>query len=1161
MLPTAPINPLTGIAQKISGGLITKRASILAVTILFLFSAYAFPQGGGNADITGTVTDPTGAVIPGAQVIMTNVATQIKSSTTSNASGAYTIPSLPPATYSVTVTASGFKTFSQTVTLLADQIRAIDVHLEIGQTTQQVTVEASPVMVNTVTPVLSQVIEQTRVVSIPLTTRNAADLTLLVPGTITANGHGVQQGNTKQIAVGSTSVAESISVNGTRPDQVSHNLDGADNEDLMSNTNNPFPFPDAVQEFSVQTNDFSAQYGGNAGAVVNVVTKSGTNTWHGDGFEFVRNKVFDARNFFSTPPKGSKDSRDPLKQNQFGGTIGGPIKKDHSFIFFGYQGTRIRTVNNASNAVVPTSAEMSGDFSAVSGQIYDPATGLAIPGNLLSNAGLTVDPVAANLAKLLPISSADVNGNVTYQTPQVQNLNEYVARFDQNVRGTDRLFARMDIDRFSLQAPYDGKDLLTVAAGSTVQSQNYAVGYTWIISPTFVNDVVASVVREASDRGQGGQVPQMTDFGATIFQLPKSEGGIRAFSISNYFSIGNFTDAKFIRNTGDIRDQATWTRGNHTIGFGGDFERDQSNIRNTDLENGSWSFTPDTAHPAGTTTVPAQAVANFVLGHMRSFSQTSGDYSDSRENVVGLYITDKWKFRPRLSFDLGLRWEPQGVMKEIYGRTEQFWPSAYAAGAVSKIIPSAPPGVAFVGDSYNGLNFPSTGEAADLNNWAPRVGFAYDVFGTGKTVVRGGVGVFYSTRLPGLFLNDASISQPFSLRADLTEPSSANSLIPLDNPLASLPGFATGFPQRFTLATMPAGVAFKAPIALFGLEPGRKWVSPTIYDWNLTVEHQLRPDTLLRMSYVGTRGTHLREDVNLNPRAVGVGTDASRPYSATFGNILENRNNGMSNYNALQVDLEKRPGGGSKGILKNITLLANYTYSKAMDIALASNGGITDVGSSVGSGRPFGDPLQGAFETGPSDFDHTHRLIASYVWDLPRFTGSNALTRWTLGGWQWSGIYTVTSGDALTILAGKDQSKTNLGGDRGQFIGSTSQYGATAPAGSRGGCSGTAICVPWLDTSLFIQPAVGTFGNIGKGSFRGPTRWNVDMGLHKTFYPMSSHENVSVQLRGEFFNIFNHTQLNATSSSNTVTVSSGNFGSIRAAYDPRIIQLALKVFF
>ncbi|HXJ06407.1 MAG TPA: TonB-dependent receptor [Candidatus Acidoferrum sp.] len=1149
------------------------------LTVLMLvFVTRLFAQGGGSAAITGTVLDPSGAVVSGAQVTVTQAATSVKRSTTTNASGAFTISSLPPANYSVTIEAPGFKTLKQDITLLADQIRTIDARLELGQASQEVTVEAAAVMVNTVTPVLSQVIEQTRVVSIPLTTRNAADLTLLVPGTTNANGHGVQQGDTKQIAVGTRSVAESIAVNGARPDQISYNLDGANNEDLMSNTNNPFPFPDALQEFSVQTNSFDSRYGTNAGAVVNVVTKSGTNEWHGSGFEFVRNKVFNAKNFFAKPPAGSTDARDPLKQNQFGATIGGPIRRNKSFIFFGYQATRIRTVNNSSNAKVPTTANMTGDFSSlcksgfdgsgvcldrdaggnVIDQIYNPATGAPFAGNK----GLPVDPVAQKFAALLPVSSADVNGNVTFQTPLVQNLNEYVARFDQVVRGKDRLFVRFYLDRFQHAAPFDGKDVLTVAAGSTVQSQNYAVGYTSISGTNFVNNVVIDVVREASDRGQGGKVPQMTDFGATIFQLPQSEGGIRSFSVSNFFSIGNFTDAKFIRNTGDIRDDASWTHGKHTFSFGGNFERDQSNIRNTDLENGSWSFTTDTAHPAGTIVNPAQAAANFVLGHMRAFSQTSGDYSDSRQNVIGIYFQDQWKFRPRLSLTVGLRWEPQSVMKEVYGRTEQFRPDAYAAGIHSTVIPTAPAGLFFVGDSFGGIGFPPTGQTGDLNNFAPRAGFAYDIFGTGKTVIRGGGGVFYSSRLPGLFLNDASISQPFSLRIDLTEPGSANSLIPLDNPLASdATGFAAGFPQRFILSNVPKNVTFHPPVSVFGLEPGRKWVTPTIYDWNLTVERQLRPDTVLHLSYVGLRGTHLREDADLNPRGVGVGTEASRPFQG-FSDILENQNNGMSNFNAFEIDIEKRPAG-TAGILRNLTLLANYTYSKAMDIALASNGGTTDVGSSKGSGVPYGNPLQPGFETGPSDFDHRHRVVASIVWDLPKQNGKSSLQRWTLGGWQWSSVFTVVSGDALTILSGQDRSKTNLGGDRGQFIGSTSQYGGVAPVSARSGCPNTPgdICVPWLDTALFTQPAVGTFGNVGKGIFRGPTNWNMDLGLHKTFYPLSSHENLSVQLRGEFFNVFNHTQLNATASSNTVTVSSSNFGSIRSANDPRIIQLALKVSF
>lgn len=1095
--------------------------------------------------MNGTVTDPTGAVIPGATVTMIQVGTGLKRSTTTNENGQFSIPSLPPSQYNLSVESKGFKTYSRDVTLLADQSGSLQIHLELGASAETVTVEATATLVNTNTPVLSQVIEQARVVELPLNGRNAADLTKLVAGAVDSNnGAGTQQGDTKQVPG-----AEAISVNGARPDQISYNLDGGSNEDLMSNTNNPFPFPDALQEFSVQTNSFDTQYGTNAGAVVNVVTKSGTNQWHGDGFEFVRNGDFNARNFFAK-------TVDPLKRNQFGATIGGPIKKDSAFVFFGYQGTRIRNTGNANNTILPTPANMRGDFSnflttdsSVNPlgkiiHINDPTTGNPFPNNQIP-----VDPVALAMTKFLPLDQALPNGRITYGVPTVQNLDEYITRVDKVVRGQDRLFGRYYIDDYHHKPGYDGKDLLlSSSVGSDVRTQNVAVGYTWIPGPTLVDNFVADFVRAASDRGQGGQVPQFNDFGAKVPQLPKAQGGIRAFGISQgFFGLGSFTDAKFIRNTYEIRNEATWTHGAHTFQFGGSIAQDQSYIRNTDLENGSWQFSDILTN---------LSLASFVMGHLNSYSQTSGDYSDSRQNVYGLFAEDKWKARPNLSITMGLRWEPEPVMKEIFGRVESFWLQLYQAGGHSKIIPTAPAGMVFPGDSYGGLTMPDTGQTADLKNFAPRLGIAWDVFGNGKTVIRSGGGVFYSSRLPGLFLNDASINQPFSLRTDLTEPAKTpNNLIPFDNPLQSVPSFAASFPLLYTLKTVPPDVPFKGLVTLYGLEAGKQWVTPTTYDWNLTVEHQLSSDTLFEASYVGLRGVHLRQDIDLNPRAAGIGTDASRPFQG-FLDIILNNNTGMSNYNALQLNIQKRPGG-SHGILGNLTLLGNYTYSKAMEIALASNGGITDVGSSKGSGVPFWYPNQGRFDTGPAPGqDRTQRFVGSYVWDLPRLTNANHFLRAIAGGWEWSGIFTYMTGDAMTIVAGTDRSGTNLGNDRGQYIGPVDQYGQIAPENQRSGC-GSATCVPWLNTAYFALPPKGTFGNIGKGAFRGPSRANVDTGLLKNFIPFTTHEDIRFQLRGEFFNVFNHAEFNDP----TLSVNSGNFGGIYGAADPRIIQLAVKVFF
>ena len=759
----------------------------LLLAILTLSSG-AFAQGGGSVAITGTVTDPSGAVVAGAQVKITQKNTSSARTSTTNSSGQFNFASLPPTTYTLTVQAQGFKEYVQDVALLADQVRDLDVHLQVGAATQEITVEESSVAVNTVSQELSQVIESSRVTDLPLNGRNAADLTLLVPGTISAvsNNSGALQGDTKQIPG-----EEAIAVNGARPDQIGYNLDGGNNEDLMSNVNLPFPFPDALQEFSVQTNSFDAQYGNNAGAVVNVVTKSGTNQWHGDLFEFVRNGAFNARNYFAP-------TVDPLKRNQFGGTVGGPIHKDTSFMFFGWQKTIIRSKNNASNAIVPTADNLNGNFSLTNptAKINNPWTHTPFT----SNASIgPIDPVAANLAKLLPIPAAgSVSGAVTYATPIQENFDEYIARFDQVLRKQNRLFGRFYLNKYHHAPTFDGKNLLTAGPGSTVLAQNWALGYTWVISPTIVNNIVVDFLRSASDRGQqggpGGTVPDMKTFGSSVWQLPQAQSGIRNFAVSGDFTLGNFTDAKFIRNTEDLRETLSWSKGRHDMSFGYDLELDQSIIRNTDLENASFNFTND---------VTGLAMASFVLGYQHTFSQTSGDWSDSHEHPMGVFGNDKWKVSPRLTLDYGLRWEPQLVMKEIRGRIEQFRPDAYAAGVQSSVIPSAPAGLFFVGDSYNGIKVPDRGETGDLNNLAPRVGIVWDPTGTGKMSLRAGGGLFYYSRLPGLFLNDAAISAPFSLRIDLNDsPTGASQIGPLTNPVVNYPSFyGAGFPLRYTLAT------------------------------------------------------------------------------------------------------------------------------------------------------------------------------------------------------------------------------------------------------------------------------------------------------------------------------------------------------------------------
>lgn len=1139
-------------------------ACLLFATIgTLLTPATARCQGNGSADISGTVTDPSGAIIPHATVTVIDTTTGITRTVVTNDSGTFNVPSLPPDPYSVSAKHGGFKEYKEQVTLLADQTRRMNIQLQVGSTTQSVTVEATTALINTSTPVISQVIDQSRVVNLPLNGRNTADLTLLVPGTTTASGHGTQQGTTKQVPG-----TESISVNGARPNQISYNLDGADNQDLLSNTNDPFPFPDAVKEFSVQTSNFSAQYGENVGAVVNVVSKSGTNQWHGDAFEFVRNKSFNARNFFAT-------TVDPLKRNQFGGTIGGPIKKNKSFIFFGFQRTDISSTIGGQTAVLPTPANLNGNFSnyLTTGpdnplgtvvQLVDPVTGAPIPGNnLAADPNTPLSPVAVNMSKVLcPGCVESADGTVSYQPRDKSNENDYDIRFDQNL-GESQLTARAYIVRFNQLPAFNGKDLLSMrdcfcGDGSTVQSQNYLLSYTWAKSATLVNAAYLSYLRTGSNRYQGLPASmQLSQLGTQIYQLPTSKGGYHGFGASGYFGLGSFTGGAFFRNAVDFRDDVSWVHGKHTIGFGGEIEHDQSIIRNTDRINGDWGFQ--------SSDYTGNALANFLTGNLYSFTQTSGNYSDQHQNVQGIYVEDKWQASRKLTLDGGLRWSPQVPMKEIYGRIEQFFPNANLAGVTSKRFPNAPAGLFFIGDCYQGVCVPPTGETGDYHNFAPRVGFAYDLHGNGKTVVRGGAGVFYYTRLPGLFLNDATIITPFSNRIDLFPPVPAYMGGGLTNPLAGQSAFAASFPERYTLATAPSNTVFPSPVAAFGLQPGSAWQTPTTVAWNFTVEHQLWPDMAVQLAYIGNSASHLRQDQNLNPAQYipgntafdSMSTDARRVYPG-LSNIIMNSNSGNSNYNSMQVSLTKRPGPGLPGILRNMTLLANYTWSRAMQ-ELAGDGGITDVGSSLGSGVPYGNPYQFAFDRGPADFNHTNAFVLSYVLPLPALKGSsNRFVKTTLGGWDWSGIFSAQSASVLTIGAGTDNSKTGLGGDRVNFVGNANQLGQGAHQNSTPCSASVPFCVPYLNTSLFALPPEGQFGNIGKGAISGPGSWEWDMGLFKNFYPMSSHENFRIQLRGEFFNIFNHPDFGDP---NTSYVGS-NFGQITyQANTPRVIQVAMKLSF
>jgi Carboxypeptidase regulatory-like domain len=1185
-----------------------RTAWFVMIVFLFISCATARLHAQGYAKIVGTVTDATGAIVPNATVTATQTQTGVATAVKSGSDGGFVFPALLPSTYSLTANAKGFENFTQTgVVLEADQSVTLNFKLKVGSSAETITVTADAPQVDTTSGTLSQVIDEARVVDLPLNGRNAAALITLVAGVTDAHneGNGTDQGKGKTFPA-----AVVTSANGTSPQQSNYLLNGGNNVDEMTNVNGPFPFPDALQEFSVQTSNYDAEYGQSAGAVVNIVTKSGTEKFHGDGFEFVRNGYFNARPYFATVA-------DHIHRHQYGGVIGGPViipvlsKGKSTQFFFGYQHTIYHNNSAAGTKTVPTLAEeglagapyadfgnlCTGGWSAAnfcntaSQQIYNPFTGTKYALNRIPNTDF--DPSSLAFEKVFPTftgteKAGTIGGSISYYQPTTVSFNEYVARVDHAFGDKDHLFGHYYQNYYQQAGVYNPKDLSSYNSYYNTRYQSALLSEAHSFTSNLLNNFIVNYQRIISLRGGPPGSQDVTQaFGVQNLWQPPT-GPYMAVSITNYFGESGAAFAGWERNNYTFNDDLHWVRGKHNLQFGGHFELSKYDVTNDYQSYGAFGTgLAGASYAIGN----VNAMANFETGFLTSFQQGNFEQVNDRNHFPGFYAQDSWKITPKLTIDYGVRWENFAPWQNKHSKEQEFFPELYQAGNHTPQYSTLPAGMMLDGDP----GVPQWGLHSKMDQWMPRGGFAYDVFGNGKTVVRGGGGIFYQDRMPGFFnLNQASfgpntiVAGPYTnMLATAGSPGG-----PFSNPycmkiggsyvapcsaagdLSVANGGVNPFP--FTLP-FPSSKVFPTPLTIVEYDPSGTFQVPVTYSYNLTVERQLFSSWAVRLAYVGSGSRHQFVNLEINP-AVNTGSivggkltfpggtanaNTRRVYNTSptvgpctttvgcatsYSDIIKAAMIGSAKFNSFQATLEKKMSHG-------LSLLANYTWSKALDDMPQA----TRVGNSedLNAGASYVYPLYPsnatgipaaamvpdfkALDRGLSDVDKPQAISFSYMYALPKMHSGNGALKQVVNGWRTSGLIQHHSGDSLTAYMGTDNSSTGLSQDRALQDFTKPAYLKSAGAGD---CQAGKSCVAWLNPAAFSVPAntgAGTgFGNVVKSTLRGPGYTNWDGAVIRTF-PIWRETNL--EFRAEYFDLLNHAELNNPNVSNPVG-SSTSFGTI-----------------
>ncbi len=1072
-----------------------------------------------TAQISGTAKDQSNAVLPGVEITVTQTDTGITRNAITNETGSYVLPNLPIGPYRLEASLPGFRTYAQTgIVLQVNSNPAINVVLEVGQVSEQVEVQANATLVETRSAGVGAVVENPG--DLPLNGRNVIDLVSII-GAVTP-APTVNPGGRDPFSRGNVSVAGGLNTG------LNYTLDGASHNNPFDNGYLSMPFPDALQEFKVETGATGAQNGVKASGSVSLVTKSGTNEFHGNMFEFVRNGKFNARNAFAT-------KRDTIKRNQFGGTLGGPIIKNKLFFFGGYQGTTIRQDPSDLIAFVPTPSMLAGDFTTFASPACNAGRQITLRAPFVNNRAdpaLFSKPMVA-LANKMP-KTPDACGKIIYGNPALENGHMAVGRIDYQWSASHSVFGRYLLETLYRPPAYDlNKNLLSSAGnptnGTDAAAQVFAIGDTYLFSANVVN-----ALRLTANHFAGGKVAPNVDAAG----VGSGDLGVRGFSyeprhldvdITGGFTMAHLQGPSKMALFG-LNDDLSILRGNHQVAFGGNAAAWWVNSYSTTYNHMHFTFDGQTT---------GLGLTDFFLGNVSTFEMGTNGDQHKRASYLGLYGNDTWKVSQKLTLSYGLRWEPYFPLINLDGSSIHFDIEGLRKGIRSKRFTNTPPGVFFSGDP--GVPGQS-GLYKQWWNFSPRVGLAWDVAGNGRTSIRVSGGTFYD--YPSTYYMTALTNAPpwnprftrFNVRAE--------------DPWSNEPG-GDPFPMAYGLK-----VSRDVPWPLYALVNAMDYKAPNmqVAQWNLSFQKQIGVDWLVSASYIGNQTTHLFSTQHINPGVYLPGGPCTlngvtyNPCSST-GNISQRRRlslenpqvgqyfgyvnridtGGTASYNGLILSVQRRAARG-------VTVSGNYTWSHC----ISDPGG--DASTSLGSGNGgWTNPDNRRFDRGnctTAGTDRRHVFNVSGVAETPRF--SNLTLRALASGWRLSPIFKVLSGDYMSVTTSQDRALNGIGSQRvNQLLGDP--YGDKSTKN-------------YLNPAAFALPALGALGNSGKGSIRGPGAWQFDAALSRTF---QFRETQKLEFRAEAFNVTNSFLMNDP----TTVLNSNIFGQVTSAKDPRIMQFALKYFF